>query len=1227
MIASHPTPFRSQRTRTQRLLMWSMLSSLTLLTSSGWVPRLDAALNAPSALTTPVQVAQRVTPPAKAQAITPAPAEAPLSFSDPDGQDLVLEKLDVRAAVQGPLSLTELELFFRNPYPKRMEGRFTITLPPGATISRFAKEVNGQLMEGEVVEKLKANQVYDAILHEMRDPALLEQDQGNRFSARIFPIEANAQVRLVLSYSRNLPLENGIRTFDLALRGLPTLKQFHFRGFFGGLPGEVTSDLKSAPPKTTSEPRSQSSLSGPKGATTSTVQVLELNETNYTPTQDLQVHWRPAPAAPAGTSVPGGALKGVKAELLEAGDFFLTRIAVPDSASTGMTDKSGKMFGNRKNAESGTDTRPWTFFVDTSASVAEGEQHRIKALEQVLKSLPPATRVHLFAFDQSVQSLGENTAAHWAEQLRATLETRHSLGGTDLHLALSTLQEQAKKSPNTRFVLVSDGVATLGKTKPSDILDAAAQLPAGTVLHALVLGSRQDTPTLDGLTKGHGRVVQIPFTDTMEEKATEATARLQLPPGMDMAVSDASAEWIFPSRFTDVQPGSELLVVGKRKKGTRPALTITQDKDAVAISETSLQRLPMGAFEPLLEREGYRAYLSYLAEREAQETNPAVRQALVTEQVRVSIEKRVLIPRTTLLVLETEQDYARFGLDRRALTAILTIDAGGINYLNRTQTTTAQAVTPVRPEPRPEPRDLLRDERLVPAKPVMSPSDDAAPEAKKSVSERTSSDEAERPRRLDAGDRLEEEAQKESPIEAVVDSDQADGSNMGVVGTVGQAVSGGASAGLGYGSGGGGSAPSRAEGPSAPPPAEAPAEREERSQTMSASGRGSVAPRQVTAAVTVPAPSASASPSTELRRDPEQIRQQTQQQRPVTAPAAPSLPEWTQPDVPSDETLQQLRTALAQQPKDRRQYNALTDALWKRADWKGLLGTALQWQAYDPENPQVYEAIGESALQLGQKELAARAFASLVEIAPNKPELLQRAGLLLLRAQAGALSETPLRKALEVRPDRVNTYRHLALLLWQLNRPEEAAVVLEEALKQSFQGWYGNVIRVVKEELGYIYRAWAIAEPSRAAEIQARARSLDVDLSRTDDFRATLVWETDANDVDLHVVDPNGEECYYSHKNNVSGLELYEDITQGFGPEVARGQNLPAGDYYVGVNYFSAGPMGVSRGVLAVITLEKGQPQLQLLPYRLVEGGRDMRLLSKVTLSSTSPAGAVKKKR
>jgi tetratricopeptide (TPR) repeat protein len=318
-----------------------------------------------------------------------------------------------------------------------------------------------------------------------------------------------------------------------------------------------------------------------------------------------------------------------------------------------------------------------------------------------------------------------------------------------------------------------------------------------------------------------------------------------------------------------------------------------------------------------------------------------------------------------------------------------------------------------------------------------------------------------------------------------------------------------------------------------------------------------------------------------------------------------------------------LRAALAASPRDRDVRNQLADALWRRRQWAALRELALGWQPYDPENPQVYEALGEAALGLGRRDEAERAFGSLVEVADGKPELLQRAGLLLLRVNAARLAEAPLRRALAERPDRVNGYRHLALLLWQSGREQEAARVLEDATRLTFPNWYGDAQRVVHEELGYVLRAWLAKEPARARQIRGEAAEYGVDLARRDAMRVTLAWETDGNDVDLHVVDPAGEEVYYAHKGSALGVELYQDITQGFGPEVARADKLAPGTYHVGVTYFSAGPMGVSRGVMVLLRSERSTnaPTVQILPFRLVEGDpSSVRYLSSFTVGGKGAA-------
>jgi len=1060
--------------------MQSLARSLTLTASLTLAAIVALLLMAAPQENTSIGAMKLASPPPPAQRTNEPAPPAPISFSDPDGQELILEELSVRTAIHGMLSLTEMELRFRNPQSHTIEGRFSCTLPPNAAISRFAKEVNGRLMEGEVVERLRANQVYEQFLHQMRDPALLEQDQGNRFSARIFPIGPNEPVRLLLSYTALLPLRDGQRTYTLPLRGMAKVHKLTFRAFVTPIPAASTNGQ----------------------LTSTTAEVTRFDQENWTPDRDIVLTSRESGTGPM---------------VLRAGDFYLAALRPEVTLE-------------RRQASSS-----WLFYVDTSASSAEGAQHRIRALEEVFAALPPSDDVQVVAFDHDVVPLARGSAAQLSRTIGNSLQHRLFLGGTDLGVLLSDVAQRSAKEPSRTIVVASDLVATLGNTAAHEVQSAIAKLPAQARVHALILGSREDAPTARQLTMGRGRVVRIAFTDALASRAAAAAAELRRPLGGSVDVADRGAEWIHPTHFDDVAPGDEVLVLGKVRAGEEPR-----------IASTAAVRLESATFAPLLEREAYRAYLDYLAAREATESSEAVRRALAAEQVKISIEQRVVIPRTTMLVLESESDYQRFGLDRRALGKILTIDAGGIGRLDRPQVPWGPPVVQTQ-------------------KRIAAPSS-APPPA-------TMAARAQQPPPVDVMPRPETEERSDvvAPNEVQAEPEGAvfGGVEGGVVGSVPGGVAGGMI---------GGSV------------AAAPAR-----DRISVTADSPVVEQDANAArrrIDVPRP---APPPPAL----------------VPAPQPKQESAWIRQQTPSRARIDELEAALQRDPRDRESYNQLSEALAVHGEWAALRSVALRWQPYDPENPQVYEVLGIAADSLGNDAEAARAFASLIEIAPAKTELLQRAGLLLLRTRSARLAETPLRKALEVRPDRANGYRHLALMLWREGRFEEAARVLESATRQTFPNWYGNVQRVIREELGSVYRAWSRSDPSRSSEIAERAREHSVDLSRRDALRVTLAWETDANDVDLHVVDPAGEECFYRNKSTRAGLTLYEDITQGLGPEVVRTGKLDRGTYHVGVRYFAAGPMGISRGLVIVL---RDDDQLEIHPFRLTKGGGDIRYVTGVVV-------------
>ena len=122
-----------------------------------------------------------------------------MGLTTADGTGLELVDLHAQAVLDGPLAFTELRLTFENPEDRVLEGRFEITLPEKAAISRFAMKIGDTWQEAEMVERQAAQRAYEDFLHRRQDPALLEKEAGNEFRARIFPIPAKGRKEILIS--------------------------------------------------------------------------------------------------------------------------------------------------------------------------------------------------------------------------------------------------------------------------------------------------------------------------------------------------------------------------------------------------------------------------------------------------------------------------------------------------------------------------------------------------------------------------------------------------------------------------------------------------------------------------------------------------------------------------------------------------------------------------------------------------------------------------------------------------------------------------------------------------------------------------------------------------------------------------------------------------------------------------------------------------------------------
>ena len=130
----------------------------------------------------------------------------------------------------------------------------------------------------------------------------------------------------------------------------------------------------------------------------------------------------------------------------------------------------------------------------------------------------------------------------------------------------------------------------------------------------------------------------------------------------------------------------------------------------------------------------------------------------------------------------------------------------------------------------------------------------------------------------------------------------------------------------------------------------------------------------------------------------------------------------------------------------------------------------------------------------------------------------------------------------------------------------------------------------------------ALPQYAKARLQQLRKRFADGGL----DLAVIVHWNTDRTDVDLHVTEPNGEVCYYSHNQTKSGGQLTQDITQGLGPEMYTLEKTPEGSYKVEAKYYSedANRTKAPTEVLVTVLENLGRENAKSQTKRLTLTGR-----------------------
>ncbi|MGA2255804.1 MAG: hypothetical protein ABSG53_14255 [Thermoguttaceae bacterium] len=204
---------------------------------------------------------------------------------------------------------------------------------------------------------------------------------------------------------------------------------------------------------------------------------------------------------------------------------------------------------------------------------------------------------------------------------------------------------------------------------------------------------------------------------------------------------------------------------------------------------------------------------------------------------------------------------------------------------------------------------------------------------------------------------------------------------------------------------------------------------------------------------------------------------------------------------------------------------------------------------------------------------ALRGLSSLVEDRPGDAALARDLAFSAIEWQRPGEAYHLLRRAATARTFEPITFHAMAHCLEQMGRGDLAIVYYELACGGQWDGRFGDIHNITQlDYLRFLRRVADGREKVLLAEFaKARLATLaSMQLRDTADVAALIFWNTDGTDVDLHVIEPSGEECFYQHTQTASGGHISRDVTTGYGPELYLLPKAPAGNYRISAHYFAA---------------------------------------------------------
>ncbi len=446
----------------------------------------------------------------------------------------------VAIAIDDQVAVTTVEQTFRNHTPRQLEATYVFPVPKGASVNKFTMWVGGKETHGELVEAGKARDIYTSIVRRTQDPGLLEYIGNNLLQMKVFPVPANGDQKVKLSYTSVAPKDGNLVEYIYPLKtdgkATATLEDFSITATIKSQHG--VTNVYSPTHAITLKRKSDNELT------------VNFDRNQGLLDKDFQMFYS--------TSDKDIGLTALTHRPLSTENGYFSLLISPK-------------FSIAKEYQV---PRDMVLVLDTSGSMRGAKMDQARnALKYCLKNLGAKDRFALINFATTVnkyrdklQDVSDETLEHakkWVEGLEAT-------GGTAINDALSSALEYRTSDEGRSFnvVFFTDGQPTIGETNVDKIMkNTMAKNTTNTRIFTFGVGDDVNATFLDQLAENTRALsTYVRPAEDIEAKVSGLYAKISNPVLTNLKLTttaDVGLLEIYPPQLPDLFHGTQLVVMGR----------------------------------------------------------------------------------------------------------------------------------------------------------------------------------------------------------------------------------------------------------------------------------------------------------------------------------------------------------------------------------------------------------------------------------------------------------------------------------------------------------------------------------------------------------------------------------------------------------------------------------------------------------------------------------------